>query len=69
MLEIGEVSRALDETGDSFESHARIDMLRRKRCKGSVGVRIELDEDQVPNLDALRRALVYPASSSVTGSR
>ena len=55
--EIGEIFRPLNDCGDAFKTHAGIDVLRRQRRKGAVRIRVELDEDQVPDLDAPRRRL------------
>ena len=57
VCEVGEVSRALDDARDPLEAHARVNVLRRKRRECAVGVRAKLNEDQVPNFDALGAAL------------
>ena len=67
VCEIGEVSRALDDARDALEAHAGVDVLRRKRREGAVGVRVELNEDEVPNFDALGAALVDQRTSGVAG--
>src|SRR5207248_6829885 len=52
--EIGEVFRALDNRSSALESHPGIDMTLWQRRKRAVGIRVELDENQIPNLDAAR---------------
>src|SRR6266567_8689852 len=54
--EIGEMLGALDEAGKSLEAHAGIHVPGRQRREGAVRICIELDEDQVPDFDALGRA-------------
>ena len=41
--------------GDALEAHAGIDVLGGQRREGAVRVGVELDEDEVPDLDAARR--------------
>ncbi len=65
--EIGEVFCALDDRGDAFEAHAGIDMARGEGGERAVGVRVELDEDEVPNLDALGGAFVDEGAAGVAG--
>src|SRR5262245_55644149 len=57
--EIGEVFRALNDRGNTFEPHSGIDVTLGKKCKRSVRVRIELNENQIPNLDAARIVLIH----------
>ncbi len=57
-FEVGEVFRALDDAGEALEAHPGIDMLRRQRGEGAVGVGVVLDEDVVPDLDAARVAAI-----------
>ena len=56
--EIGEPFRALDRGAGALEAHPRVDVAGRKRAEGAVLVRIELDEDEVPDLDAAGVAAV-----------
>ena len=56
--EVLEVLRALHDAGDAFEAHARVDVAGRERAEGAVGVGVELDEDQVPDLHAAGVAAV-----------
>ena len=46
---------ALQHRRDALEAHAGIDVLGRQRRQRSVGVAVELDEDEVPDLDDVRR--------------
>src|SRR5262249_25544142 len=45
-------------TGDTFETHTCIYVARGQRGKSAVRIGVKLDEDQVPDFDALSRALV-----------
>ena len=56
--EVGEVLRALHDAGNPLESHACVDMAGREGNEAPVRIGVELDEDQVPNLDALGASLV-----------
>ena len=56
--EVLEVLRALHDAGDAFEAHARVDVAGRERAEGAVGVGVELDEHQVPDLHAAGVAAV-----------
>ena len=56
----------LHDRADALESHAGIDMAGREWHEGSVGIGIELDENKVPDLDALGAALVDQCSLGVT---
>ena len=63
--EIGEAFRALNDGGDALEAHAGIDMLGGQRRETCRRVRVELDEDQVPDLDALGTAFVHERAFGV----
>ena len=65
--EIAEVFCALDDRGDALEAHAGIDMARGERAERAVGIRVELDEDEVPNLDAVGGAFVDERAERVAG--
>ena len=65
--EILETLCALDHCDGALETHSGVDV---SRCSGTYGMaesapgyrlRIELDEDQVPNLDASRIIFVHEA--------
>ena len=45
------VHLALQDPADALEAHAGVDVLGRQRLELAVGVAVELDEDQVPDLD------------------
>ncbi len=65
---VGKVREAfgpLDDAGDALEAHAGIDVPGGEGGEGAVGVGVKLDEDEVPNLDAGRRALVNQAATGV----
>ena len=49
---------ALQHRRDALEAHAGIDVLRRQRRQLPVRAAVELDEDEVPDLDHVRRARV-----------
>ena len=67
--EIGEIFCALDHRGDALQAHAGIDVPLRQWRERSVRVRVELDENEVPNLDAARVARVDQRALGVTGRR
>ena len=67
--EIGEIICALDNRGDAFEAHAGIDMARGEGRERAIWVGIELDEDEIPNFDAVGGALVDERAARVTGGR
>src|SRR6185503_7791335 len=62
-------TRALNDRGDSLETHASIDVFRRQRGERAVQICVELDKDKVPNLDTAGIALVYERAVGVTGRR
>ena len=65
--EIGKILRALNDRSYALETHAGINMLGGQRRKRAVGIRVELDEDEIPDFDAARIAFVHKASARVTG--
>ena len=67
--EIGEVFRALDDRGDALEAHAGIDVALGQGREGAVGVGVELDEDEVPDLDATRIVGVDQRAAGVARRR
>ena len=66
---IGEAFGALDDRADALKAHAGIDVARGQRGESAVGVGVELDEDQIPDLNALGAALVdqRPAGVALRG--
>src|SRR5206468_5312622 len=82
--EVGEVSCVLDNPGDALEAHAGIDVFRRQwqisstphflalhllRFFSAIRLRVELDENEIPNLDAFGAALVNERAFGVAGGR
>jgi hypothetical protein len=72
----GEILEALRrgvDAGDALEAHAGVDVFGGQRGEGAVGVRVELDEDVVPDLDAARADELFtslrPSASSSEGRR
>ena len=65
--EIGEIFCALDDRGDALEAHACVHMAGGEGRERAVGVGVELDEDEVPNLDALGGAFVDERATGVAG--
>src|SRR5882672_7703476 len=65
LVEISEILRALNKAGYAFETHPGIDMFGWQRREGAVRVCVELNEDQVPDFDALGAALVYEGAIAV----
>ena len=73
---IGEILCALDDRCNALEAHAGVDVSRRerdKRCdrghRPGYRVRVELDENEVPDLDAPRIALVHQRATRVAVRR
>ena len=54
LAKIGKAAGRLHDGRDALETHPGVDVLGRKRRKRAVDVRVVLDENKVPNLDALR---------------
>ena len=50
---------------DALEAHAGIDVTLRQRREGAVRIGVELDENQIPNLDAARIVLVHQRAVGV----
>src|SRR5207244_719996 len=63
--EIGEIFCALKDCRRTLKSHSGIDMTLRQWRKRAICVRVELDENQVPNLDAARIVGVDELASGV----
>ena len=63
--EIGESFRALDRGAGALEAHPGIDVAGGEGAESAVLVRIELDEDEVPDLDAAGVAAVDEAAFGV----
>ena len=55
----------MNDRGRALETHAGIDMTLRQRREFSVGVGVELDENQIPNLDAARIVFVHERTARV----
>src|SRR5439155_14024727 len=62
---IGEIFRALNDRRHALEAHSRVDVPLWQSRESSIRVRIELNENQVPNLEALRIILVHESSAGV----
>ena len=67
--EIGEIFGALNDRGHALETHSGIDVALRQRRESAVRVRIELDEHQIPNLDAARVFFVHQRATGVAVGR
>src|SRR5206468_7022812 len=59
----------LDDAGDAFEAHPGVDVFGGERGEGSIRVGIELDEDQVPDLDAFGAAFVDQGAAGIALGR
>src|SRR5206468_1129607 len=57
--------RALNDCGHALKSHSRVDVPLWQSRESSIRVRIELNENQVPNLEAPRIILVHESSARV----
>ena len=66
---IGEIPGALNDCDGALETHSGIDVSLRQRRECTVRVRIELDEHQVPNLDATRIIFVHERATGVAVRR
>src|SRR5260221_1707588 len=62
---IFEAFGAVDYAGYAFKTHAGIDMTSRQKRKGTVRIRIELNENQIPDLNAKRVSLVDQFSAAI----
>src|SRR5205085_4709686 len=51
--------------GCPFETHPGIDVTLRQRRESPVGIRVELDENQIPDLNAARIILVHERAARV----
>ena len=67
--ELGEVLGPLNDRAYALKAHPGVNVLRRQRRKRTVRIRIKLDEHQIPNLDALRRAQVHKRPLGVSEGR
>ena len=56
---------SLHNGADALETHAGIDVTGGQRSEGSVGVGVELDEDEVPDLDTFGGAFVDQRAARV----
>ncbi len=63
--EVGEVFRALNDATDALESRASIDVLGRQIGETAVGIRVELDENEIPDFHALGGAGIDQSSFGV----
>ena len=63
--EFGESFCALHDRAYTLKTHARIDMARGQRGERTVWIGVELDEDQIPDLDALCGAFVDERAARV----
>ena len=63
--EIGEIFRALNDRGRTLEPETGIDVSFRQRRETAVGIGVELNEHQIPNLDAARVVLIHERAASV----
>ena len=63
--EVGEIFCALEDAGHALETHAGVHVLGGQRRKRAVGIRVELDENEVPDLDALGTAFVHQRALGV----
>ena len=59
LREIGQILRTLNDRGHTLEAHPGVDVALWQRRKRSVRIGVELDEDQIPNLDAARILRVH----------
>ncbi len=67
--EIGEIFCALNDCCDAFETHSGIDVTLRQRHKRAIRIRVELDENEIPNLDATRISFIHQRATRVAVRR
>ncbi len=67
--EVGEIFRPLDDRGCALKAHPGIDVARRQRDERAVWVRVELDENEIPDLDAARITRVDQRAPGVAARR
>ena len=66
LAEIFETICALDDARDALEAHAGVNVLCGQWGKRAVGIRVELNENQIPNFNTSRVAFVDQRTFSVT---
>ena len=57
-IELGEALRALQDAGNALKTHAGIHMPGWQVRKSTIGIRIELNKNQVPDFHAQRAVLI-----------
>src|SRR4029079_14096557 len=62
----GEAFCSLDDGGNPLETHAGVDVAGGKGRERAVGIGVELDENEIPNLDAARIAGVDQRAIRIT---
>src|SRR4029450_4306723 len=62
---IGEIFCALNNRGHPLEAHSGIDMTLRERRERAVWIRVELDENKIPNFDAAGISFIYQRAARV----
>ena len=55
---IGEILRTLHDAGNTLKPHASIDVAGGERNERTIGIGIKLNEDKIPDLDALGAAFI-----------
>ena len=65
--EIGKIPGVLNDARNPLKTHPGIHMPGRERGECPIGICIELDEHQVPDLDALCRTLVHQTATGIPG--
>ncbi len=58
----------LQHLADALETHARINVLCRKRGQAAVGIAVVLNEDEIPDLHDARVVSIYVLSAGLVGS-
>ena len=59
----------MDDRGHALEAHSGIDMTLRQRRKSAVGIGVELNENQIPDLDAPWILLIDEHAPGITEGR
>src|SRR5438093_1973982 len=60
---VAETARALDERSHALETHAGVHVFRGERAERAVRIRVELNEDVIPDFNAFRRTDVDQSAS------
>ena len=69
LIEIGKVVRCLNDCRNTLKTHAGVHVFGGKRRKGAVLVCVVLNEDKIPDFDALPAVSIYKTALRVASGR